>query len=104
MGYAMGDHYQTSHLPGPTQPRDRKLADDAIFHSDRGSNYMSAEFGETLKQFGLRRPFRADRYLFRQCDGRIILRRPEERESFQGDLPDARDRQTGHHQVHQALV
>ncbi|MEU0343885.1 IS3 family transposase, partial [Streptomyces bobili] len=28
---------------------------DAIFHSDRGSNYMSAEFGKTLDRFGLRR-------------------------------------------------
>ncbi|WP_177244833.1 integrase core domain-containing protein, partial [Streptomyces sp. yr375] len=26
-----------------------------IFHSDRGSNYMSAEFGKTLDRFGLRR-------------------------------------------------
>jgi putative transposase len=35
--------------------RNRKLAPDAMFHSDRGSNYMSGEFGKTLKQFGLRR-------------------------------------------------
>ncbi|MFI1301697.1 integrase core domain-containing protein, partial [Streptomyces noursei] len=35
--------------------RNRKLAKDAIFHSDRGSNYMSAEFRGTLKKLGLRR-------------------------------------------------
>ncbi|MFG2792599.1 IS3 family transposase [Streptomyces sp. NPDC048419] len=35
--------------------RNRKLATGAIFHSDRGSNYMSAEFGKTLGRAGLRR-------------------------------------------------
>ncbi|MHC5906813.1 integrase core domain-containing protein, partial [Streptomyces sp. S6] len=35
--------------------RNRNLSADAIFHSDRGSNYMSAEFGRTLDHFGLRR-------------------------------------------------
>ncbi|MDJ0341208.1 IS3 family transposase [Streptomyces sp. H10-C2] len=35
--------------------RNRKLAKKAIFHSDRGSNYMSAEYGKTLDQLDLRR-------------------------------------------------
>ncbi|MFI6519848.1 IS3 family transposase [Spirillospora sp. NPDC050679] len=34
--------------------RNRKLAQGAIFHSDRGSNYMSAEYGQVLKELGVR--------------------------------------------------
>ncbi len=57
IGYAMDDHYQTPLISRAIRnaARNRKLAPGAIFHSDRGSNYMSGEFGKTLKQFGLRR-------------------------------------------------
>ncbi|MGV9885349.1 IS3 family transposase [Streptomyces sp. NPDC003379] len=57
IGYAMDDHYQTPLISRAIRnaARNRKLAKGAIFHSDRGSNYMSAEFGKTLNQFGLRR-------------------------------------------------
>lgn len=33
---------------------------EAIFHSDRGSNYASAQFGHTLKSISLCRFCRAD--------------------------------------------
>jgi putative transposase len=57
IGYAMDDHYQTPLISRAIRnaARNRKLAKDAIFHSDRGSNYMSAEFAKTLEQHGLRR-------------------------------------------------
>ncbi|MFD5514379.1 IS3 family transposase, partial [Streptomyces sp. NPDC127051] len=57
IGYAMDDHYRTPLISRAIHnaARNRKLAHGAIFHSDRGSNYMSAEFSATLKQFGLRR-------------------------------------------------
>jgi putative transposase len=57
VGYAMDDHYQTPLISQAIRnaARNRKLVKGAIFHSDRGSNYMSAEFGDTLKQFDLRR-------------------------------------------------
>ncbi|WP_086019270.1 IS3 family transposase [Streptomyces ipomoeae] len=57
IGYAMDDHYQTSLISRAIRnaARNRNLSADAIFHSDRGSNYMSAEFGRTLDRFGLRR-------------------------------------------------
>ncbi|WP_405590097.1 IS3 family transposase [Streptomyces sp. NBC_01190] len=57
IGYAMDGHYQTPLISQAIRnaARNRKLASGAIFHSDRGSNYMSAEFAATLKQFGLRR-------------------------------------------------
>jgi hypothetical protein len=34
--------------------RNLDLPEDAIFHSDRGSNYTSAEFGKELKNLGIR--------------------------------------------------
>jgi transposase InsO family protein len=57
IGYAMDDHYQTHLISRALHnaAHNRKLARSAIFHSDRGSNYMSAEFGDTLKQLELRR-------------------------------------------------
>ncbi|MET7355333.1 IS3 family transposase [Streptomyces mirabilis] len=57
IGYAMDDHYQTPLISRAIRnaARNRNLSADAIFHSDRGSNYMSAEFGRTLDRFGLRR-------------------------------------------------
>lgn len=55
IGYAMDDHYQTPLISRAIRnaARNRKLAQGAIFHSDRGSNYMSAEYGEVLKGLGL---------------------------------------------------
>jgi transposase InsO family protein len=35
--------------------RSYDLAPDAIFHSDRGSNYTSQQFGRTLEALGIRR-------------------------------------------------
>ncbi|MFI9825961.1 IS3 family transposase [Streptomyces sp. NPDC052013] len=57
IGYAMDEHYQSPLISRAIRnaARNRKLAKGAIFHSDRGSNYMSAEFADTLEQFGLRR-------------------------------------------------
>jgi transposase InsO family protein len=51
IGYAMDNHYQTPLISRAirTTARNRKLATGAVFHSDHGINYMSAEFGETLK-------------------------------------------------------
>ncbi len=57
IGYAMDDHYQTPliSLAIRNAARNRKLIKGAIFHSDRGSNYMSAEFAWELGRLGLRR-------------------------------------------------
>lgn len=42
IGYAMDDHYKTSLISRAIRnaARNRRLAKDGIFHSDRGSNYM----------------------------------------------------------------
>ncbi|MGK5501512.1 IS3 family transposase [Streptomyces sp. URMC 125] len=57
IGYAMDDHYQTPLISRAIRnaARNRRLSKGAIFHSDRGSNYMSAEYGDVLKGLGLRR-------------------------------------------------
>jgi putative transposase len=56
IGYAMDDHYQTPLISRAIRnaARNRKLSAGAIFHSDRGSNYMSAEYAAVLKGLGLR--------------------------------------------------
>ncbi|MGW0660903.1 IS3 family transposase [Streptodolium elevatio] len=57
IGYATGDHYQTSLISRAIRSaaRNRPLAEGAIFHSDRGSNYMSTEYAAVLGELGLRR-------------------------------------------------
>ncbi|MFI6517506.1 IS3 family transposase [Spirillospora sp. NPDC050679] len=56
IGYAMADHYRTPLICRAigSVARNRKLAQGAVFHSDRGSNYMSAEYGQVLKELGVR--------------------------------------------------
>lgn len=57
IGYAMDDHYKTPLIEAAIRraARNRHLADDAIFHSDRGSNYMSDQYAAVLASLGLRR-------------------------------------------------
>ena len=56
IGYAMDDNYRTP-LISQAMVRAQAnmvLPDGAIFHSDRGSNYTSQEFAETLEELGVR--------------------------------------------------
>jgi transposase InsO family protein len=57
IGYAMDNHYQTSLITRAIRnaARNRNLTEGAIFHSDRGSNYMSGEYAAVCAQLGLRR-------------------------------------------------
>jgi transposase InsO family protein len=56
VGWAMDDNYKTPLISTAINmaARNHTLAEGAIFHSDRGSNYTSAEFAATLKDLGLR--------------------------------------------------
>ena len=56
VGYAMDDNYKTPLIvEALTQAADRTtLVADAIFHSDRGSNYCSREFAATIAEVGMR--------------------------------------------------
>lgn len=57
IGYAMDDHYRTPLIiqAVANAKRNRKVSEGAIFHSDRGSNYTSQEFGKFLHREGMRR-------------------------------------------------
>jgi len=56
VGWAMGDNYKTPLIEAAIEmaARNHDLADGAIFHSDRGSNYTSAQFAATLKNNNIR--------------------------------------------------
>src|SRR5258708_31739068 len=56
IGWATDDNYKTPLIERAIEmaARNYPLADKAIFHSDRGSNYTSQQFAGTLKKHNLR--------------------------------------------------
>jgi putative transposase len=56
IGWAVDDNYRTPLISSAIQMAARNMAlpDDAIFHSDRGSNYTSAEFAAVLRELSIR--------------------------------------------------
>ena len=56
IGWAMDDNYKTPLISAAIDMavRNHDIKKAAIFHSDRGSNYTSAEFGQTLAGHGIR--------------------------------------------------
>ena len=63
VGWAMDDNYKTPLISSAIEmaARNLDLPEGAVFHSDRGSNYTSAEFAEVLKELGINAVRRADR-------------------------------------------
>ena len=55
-GWAMSDNYQTPLITSAIEmaARNLDLPEGAVFHSDRGSNYTSAEFAAVLERLGVR--------------------------------------------------
>jgi putative transposase len=55
-GWAMDDNYRTPLITSAIEmaARNLDLPADAVFHSDRGSNYTSAEFTASLERLGIR--------------------------------------------------
>jgi putative transposase len=55
-GWAMDDNYKTPLISRAIRmaARNTALPEDAIFHSDRGSNYTSGEFAGVLAELGIR--------------------------------------------------
>lgn len=55
-GWSMADHYRTSLIEAALDMTATRIdiAPRAIFHSDRGSNYTSYNFGRKLKKMGMR--------------------------------------------------
>jgi putative transposase len=56
VGWAMDDNYKTPLITAAITmaARNISLPDGAVFHSDRGSNYTSAEFAGVLEGLGIR--------------------------------------------------
>jgi putative transposase len=56
VGWAMDDNYKTPLITEAIKmaARNLDLPEGAVFHSDRGSNYTSAEFAGVLKELGIR--------------------------------------------------
>ena len=56
IGWAAGDNYKTPLIQQAIEmaARSLSLTANAIFHSDRGSNYTSQQFARTLKKHNLR--------------------------------------------------
>ena len=56
IGWAMDDNYKTPLIEKAIAmaANNHSLADGAVFHSDRGSNYTSSQFAATLKKLNLR--------------------------------------------------
>jgi putative transposase len=54
-GWAMADNYRTPLITKAVRmaARNLDLPEGAVFHSDRGSNYMSGEFAKELKELGI---------------------------------------------------
>lgn len=56
IGWATADNYRTPLIEKAIRmaATNHRLAPGAIFHSDRGSNYTSADFAQTLKRLNIR--------------------------------------------------
>jgi transposase InsO family protein len=56
VGWEMDDNYKTPLIARAVKMAARKvrLPEGAVFHSDRGSNYTSAEFAGELEKLGIR--------------------------------------------------
>ncbi len=56
IGWAISDNYRTPLITSAIKmaARNIDLPDGALFHSDRGSNYTSAEFAGVLERLGIR--------------------------------------------------
>jgi len=56
VGWAMDDNYRTPLIISAIEmaARNLDLPEDAVFHSDRGSNYTSGDFAKALKRLGIR--------------------------------------------------
>lgn len=57
VGYALGEHFRAELLIEAMEMarRDRRFAPGAIFHSDRGSNYLSGAFAAYCRRYGIAR-------------------------------------------------
>jgi putative transposase len=96
VGWATGDNYRTPLITSAIEmaARDLNLPEGATFHSDRGSNYTSAEFGAVLEWLGIRQSLGRTGICF---DNSLRYRQFSRPENMGGPLiSPAATRQDGH--------
>ena len=90
IGWAMDDNYKTPLIEAAIEMavRNHRLAEDAIFHHDRGSNYTSHQFAKTLTKHKLRQSAGRTGICFDNAMARVFLRHAQERASPPHPIPD----------------
>jgi transposase InsO family protein len=80
VGWAMDDNYKTPLIEKAIDmaARNHVLADQAIFHSDRGSNYTSSQFARKLMHHKLRHSVGRTGICYDNSMAESALRSPEE--------------------------
>ncbi|MBT2404428.1 IS3 family transposase [Streptomyces sp. ISL-87] len=79
IGYSTADHHRADLVVdalGMAAGLGR-LEPGCVIHTDRGSEYTSAQCRDRIQELGLRQSIGPDRDLLRQRGGRVVLRRPE---------------------------
>jgi putative transposase len=91
IGWAVDDNYRTPLITSAIQmaARNVDLPADAIFHSDRGSNYTSAEFAAVLNGLGIRQSVGRTGSCFDNALAQCRLIRPRDRSAGWSEASDA---------------
>ena len=105
IGWATDDNYKTPLIEKAVEmaARNHPLAADAIFHSDRGSNYTSHDFAKTLKRLNLRQSVGRTGICYDNAMAES-LRRVEERARPPHRVSDPGTRSPGCCEIHRILV
>ena len=75
IGYAIAGNMRTGlvaealHMAVRNQP---PIVGETVFHSDRGSQYTSADYAEIMNTYGIRASVGRNRVVLRQCRSGII--------------------------------
>ena len=102
IGYAIADHMRAELAIDALRmaARNYQLQPEAIFHSDRGSQYLSQAFAEAAAQLDVRQPVGRGGFLLRQCPRGIVQCRAQSRAGQPHRLPDEGTRPQGCGPVH----
>jgi transposase InsO family protein len=106
VGWSMADHYRTPLIVAALESAAGTvdIQPDCVFHSDRGSNLHVLQLRHHTHRYGHAAIRRADRSVLGQCDGRIVLWRPEERMAQPYDFRHTGTGPTGGCQIHRRLL
>ena len=106
VGWAMAEHMRTELISAALRMAHTHghLAPGAIFHSDRGSQYTSADYAALAGQFGGAVVGRADRIVSRQRGRRVVVLDAEERDVPPAQVRDPSPSQAPRHAVHRGVL